>query len=101
MRRFRYHRVDVFTQKPFGGNPLVVFPEADELTSQEMQAIAREMNLSETTFCLKPGAAGVATAADVRLRIFTVDRELPLAGHPVVGAHFVLASTGRYGAGTD
>src|SRR5690606_18930366 len=64
----------------------------DALDGKTMQAIAREMNLSETVFCLKPSVP----EAEVRLRIFTVDRELPLAGHPVVGTHFVLASTGRY-----
>jgi len=92
MRPYRYHRVDVFTDKPFGGNPLVVFPEADGLSDAEMQAIAREMNLSETVFVLPP----TDPDAEIRLRIFTVDRELPLAGHPVVGAHFVLAQMGRY-----
>ncbi|MEZ5967368.1 MAG: PhzF family phenazine biosynthesis protein [Planctomycetota bacterium] len=92
MTTLRYHRVDVFTDRPFGGNPLAVFVDADELDRDTMQQVAREMNLSETVFCLKPTVAD----AEVRLRIFTVDRELPLAGHPVVGTHFVLASTGRY-----
>jgi trans-2,3-dihydro-3-hydroxyanthranilate isomerase len=92
MRTYRYHRVDVFTEHAFGGNPLAVFPEAKGLTDREMQQIAREMNLSETVFCLQP----TEPEADVRLRIFTVDRELALAGHPVVGTHFVLAATGRY-----
>ena len=91
MRRLRYHRVDVFSEEPFGGNPLAVFPEADGLETALMQKIAREMNLSETVFVTKP-----TEPADLRLRIFTVDRELPLAGHPVIGAHFVLAITGRY-----
>lgn len=92
MNSLRYHRVDVFTDRPFGGNPLAVFRDADGLDKTAMQRIAREMNLSETVFCLKPTVAD----AQVRLRIFTVDRELPLAGHPVVGSHFVLASTGAY-----
>lgn len=92
MRRYRYHRVDVFTDRAFGGNPLAVFPEAEGLSDREMQQLAREMNLSETVFCLPPSSA----AADIRLRIFTVDRELPLAGHPVVGTHWALAATGRY-----
>jgi trans-2,3-dihydro-3-hydroxyanthranilate isomerase len=92
MRTYRYHRVDVFTDRPFGGNPLAVFPAAEGLDGREMQIIAREMNLSETVFVLPP----THPQADVRMRIFTVDRELPLAGHPVVGAHFVLATTGRY-----
>jgi trans-2,3-dihydro-3-hydroxyanthranilate isomerase len=87
----RYLRVDVFTDRVFGGNPLAVFPEASELDTATMQAIAREMNLSETVFCFPPAAAG----AEVRLRIFTVDRELPLAGHPTVGTVHALAATGR------
>jgi trans-2,3-dihydro-3-hydroxyanthranilate isomerase len=91
VRRLRYHRVDVFSEEPFGGNPLAVFPEADGLETALMQKIAREMNLSETVFVTKP-----TEPADLRMRIFTVDRELPLAGHPVIGAHFVLATTGRY-----
>lgn len=92
MRTYRYHRVDVFTDRAFGGNPLAVFADGKGLSDREMQQIAREMNLSETVFCLQP----TASDADVRLRIFTVDRELALAGHPVIGTHFVLAATGRY-----
>src|SRR5262245_54196425 len=90
MRPYRYHRIDVFTEQPFSGNPLAVFPTAQGLDTDTMQAIAREMNLSETTFVLPPVQKGSAA----RLRIFTIDRELPLAGHPVVGAAFVLAATG-------
>lgn len=91
-RTYRYHRVDVFTEQPLSGNPLAVFPDARGLEDAEMLAIAREMNLSETVFCLPPKHPD----ADVRMRIFTIDRELPLAGHPVVGAHFALAATGRF-----
>jgi trans-2,3-dihydro-3-hydroxyanthranilate isomerase len=87
-----YLRVDVFTDRPFGGNPLAVFPEAEGLDTATMQAIAREMNLSETVFCSAP----TKPQADVRLRIFTVDRELPLAGHPTVGTAFALAASGRF-----
>ncbi len=90
MRAYRYHRIDVFTDRPFGGNPLAVFPVAARLQTEEMQALAREMNLSETVFVLPPSKPGAAA----RLRIFTIDRELPLAGHPVVGAAFALAHTG-------
>lgn len=91
MPKLRYHRVDVFTDRPLGGNPLAVFPEVPaSLDAATMQAVAREMNLSETVFCLPPTDA----KAHTRLRIFTVDREVPLAGHPVVGTHHVLASTG-------
>jgi trans-2,3-dihydro-3-hydroxyanthranilate isomerase len=91
MREYRFIQVDVFTDKPFGGNPLAVFPQAQRLTSGEMQRLAQEMNLSETTFVLPPQAPG----ADFRVRIFTPARELPFAGHPVVGTHWVLAYLGR------
>ncbi len=91
MREYRFVQVDVFTAKPFGGNPLAVFPNAEGLTMEEMQQLAREMNLSETTFVLPPRAAG----ADFKVRIFTPAKELPFAGHPVVGTHWVLAHLGR------
>jgi len=91
MKEYRFIQVDVFTDKPFGGNPLAVFPEAEGLTAGEMQCLAREMNLSETTFVLPPQAAG----ADFIVRIFTPATELPFAGHPVVGTHWVLAHLGR------
>lgn len=81
----------MFTDRVFGGNPLAVFPDADGIDGATMQAIAREMNLSETVFCVPPSAPG----ASHRFRIFTVDRELPLAGHPTVGSVFALAATGR------
>jgi trans-2,3-dihydro-3-hydroxyanthranilate isomerase len=80
MRTLRMMQVDVFTEAPFAGNPLAIFPEADGLTDEQMQAIAREMNLSETTFVLPPEAEG-----DVKVRIFTPATELPFAGHPSVG----------------
>lgn len=92
MRAYRYHRIDVFTDRPFRGNPLAVFPTATRLETAEMQALAREMNLSETTFVL-PSKDSRAVA---RLRIFTIDRELPLAGHPVVGTAFALAQNGAF-----
>jgi trans-2,3-dihydro-3-hydroxyanthranilate isomerase len=91
MKNYRFIQVDVFTDRPFGGNPLAVFPEAEGLTTEEMQQLAQEMNLSETTFVLPPQAPG----ADFRVRIFTPTRELPFAGHPVVGTHWVLAHLGR------
>jgi trans-2,3-dihydro-3-hydroxyanthranilate isomerase len=81
-----FHWVDVFTDIPFAGNPLAVVPDADELLDEQMQDIAAELNLAETTF-VKGGAE--------RLRIFTPRSELPLAGHPVVGTSLVLASLGR------
>lgn len=90
MRRYRYLQLDVFTDRPFGGNQLAVFLQPDDLTDAEMQAIAREMNFSETTFVLP--------ASDVqalrRVRIFTPASELPIAGHPVVGTTFALAHEG-------
>jgi trans-2,3-dihydro-3-hydroxyanthranilate isomerase len=91
MKAYRFIQVDVFTDQPFGGNPLAVFPEAEGLTVEEMQRLAREMNLSETTFVLPPRAPG----ADFKVRIFTPATELPFAGHPVVGTHWALAHLGR------
>jgi trans-2,3-dihydro-3-hydroxyanthranilate isomerase len=82
---------DVFTTQPFGGNPLAVFPEAPSLETDEMQAIARELNLSETVFVRPPDDPGQALR---RLRIFTPGTELPIAGHPVIGAWWVLAEMG-------
>ncbi len=87
MRRYRFVQLDVFTDRAFCGNPLAVFPEAEGLTDEEMQQIAREMNLSETVFVLPPHAEGALR----RLRIFTPMRELPFAGHPVVGTWNLLA----------
>jgi len=80
--------VDVFTDRRFGGNPLAVVPDARGLTSAQMQAIAAEFNLSETTFVLPPQDA----AHTAHVRIFTPRAELPFAGHPNVGTAFVLAS---------
>ena len=90
-RQVRFIQADVFTDRPFSGNPLAIVPDASGLSTEEMQAIAREMNLSETTFVLP---AENPTAA-FRLRIFTPVAELPLAGHPVVGTCFILAQRGR------
>jgi trans-2,3-dihydro-3-hydroxyanthranilate isomerase len=91
MREYRFLQVDVFTDRPFGGNPLAVFPEAEDLSSKEMQQLAIEMNLSETTFVLPPREP----EANFWVRIFTPAKELPFAGHPVVGTHWVLAHLGR------
>jgi trans-2,3-dihydro-3-hydroxyanthranilate isomerase len=91
MKEYEFIQVDVFTDEPFGGNPLAVFPDAEGLTSEEMQCLAREMNLSETTFVLPPQAPG----ADFKVRVFTPATELPFAGHPVVGTHWVMAHLGR------
>lgn len=92
MANYRFIQVDVFTDRPFGGNPLAVFLDAEGLDDDEMQMIAREMNLSETTFVLPP----TDPDADVRVRFFTPGMELPFAGHPTVGTHVVLAQEGRY-----
>ncbi len=91
MREYRFVQVDVFTDTPFGGNLLAVFPEAKGLTPEEMQKLAREMNLSETAFVFPP----VGPRADFAVRIFTPAKELPFAGHPVVGTHWVMAHLGR------
>jgi len=85
--RYEYRIVDVFTDKALGGNPLAVFREPGKLDAGMMQAIAKELHLSETTFVLPPSSA----AADHRVRIFTPDAELPFAGHPTLGTAFVLA----------
>jgi trans-2,3-dihydro-3-hydroxyanthranilate isomerase len=87
MPSYQLTLVDVFTQTRFGGNQLAVFHDGQGLADDQMQAIAREMNFSETTFILPP----TDPSADARVRIFTPGRELPFAGHPVVGTSFVLA----------
>jgi trans-2,3-dihydro-3-hydroxyanthranilate isomerase len=119
-RRFPFVQLDVFSSRPLEGNPLAVFTEARGLSDREMQAIAREMNLSETTFILAgesgsapPASSGTpafsATEVEqgVRVRIFTVAEELPFAGHPTLGTAAVIhRATGatlvplRLGAGT-
>jgi trans-2,3-dihydro-3-hydroxyanthranilate isomerase len=83
--RYRYVVVDVFTDTPLEGNPLGVFTDAREIPDELMQRLARELNLSETVFVLPKEGAG-----DVRIRIFTPAGELPFAGHPTLGAAFVL-----------
>ena len=90
MRSYRYLHFDVFTDHLFGGNQLAVFLDARGLSAETMQAIAKEMNFSETTFVLPPEAGGT----DARMRIFTPDEELPTAGHPTVGTTFALARSG-------
>jgi trans-2,3-dihydro-3-hydroxyanthranilate isomerase len=90
MRRIRFVQYDVFTSVPFGGNQLAVFTDASELSGAEMQAIAREMNYSESTFILP----ATDLKAAWRVRIFTPGTELPFAGHPVVGTTFALAAEG-------
>jgi len=120
MATYRYLQLDVFTDRAFGGNALAVYPEAEGLSTEDMLQISREMNLSETVFVLKPGDAlaaevqdGAGTKANTeqssadkdqtgsesqrvlrRLRIFTPTREIPFAGHPVVGTWNALAREG-------
>ena len=124
MSNYRFIQLDVFTQEPFAGNPLAVFPEAEGLTDEQMMKIAREMNLSETVYVLKPTNeqsvdSNQQTAESVtkndkersaarneaqtepgepavlrRLRIFTPAREIPFAGHPIVGTWNALAREG-------
>jgi len=94
-RAYRFVQVDVFTDRVFGGNPLAVVLDGRGLSDGEMQAISREMNLSETTFVLPPTRAECAAG----VRIFTPARELPFAGHPTLGTAWVLATQGRLPAG--
>ncbi|MBC3190207.1 PhzF family phenazine biosynthesis protein [Pseudonocardia sp. C8] len=94
----RYDVVDVFTDRPYAGNPLAVVHGAEALSTARMQAIAAEFNLSETTFPLPPTGDG-DECADYRVRIFTPKRELPFAGHPSVGTAWVLARDGVIGHG--
>lgn len=91
--QYEFVTVDVFTDRRFGGNPLSVLPNAAGLTTEQMQAIANEFNLSETTFVLPPKDA--ANTAEVR--IFTPKFEMPFAGHPNVGTGFVVARRGQAG----
>jgi trans-2,3-dihydro-3-hydroxyanthranilate isomerase len=88
-RALSFTQLDVFTAQPLEGNPLAVFPDATGLSDSEMQAIAREMNLSETTFIF-PRDSAIERERGVRTRIFTVQEELPFAGHPTLGTAFAL-----------
>lgn len=87
---YRYRVVDVFTENPLEGNPLAVFPQARDLDASTMQRIAKELNLSETAFVL-PSTRSDCSA---RVRIFTPAREMPFAGHPTIGASYVLLDEG-------
>src|ERR1700720_1264932 len=87
MAQYRFVQLDVFTDRAFCGNPLAVFPEAEGISDDEQLKIAREMNLSETVFVLPPRDENTLR----RLRIYTPTREIPFAGHPVVGTWNALA----------
>ena len=88
--RYHYYTADVFTDQPFGGNPLAVFPDARGLSAQQMQRIAAEFNYSESTFVFPPDDQRHTR----RVRIFTPSTEMTFAGHPTVGTAHVLAATG-------
>jgi trans-2,3-dihydro-3-hydroxyanthranilate isomerase len=94
---YEFVQLDVFTRTPLTGNPLAIFTDARGLTDQQMQAVAREMNLSETTFVL-PREPEVEARDGKRVRIFTVEEELPFAGHPTLGTALYLHSTAAFGA---
>ncbi|MEZ4614169.1 MAG: PhzF family phenazine biosynthesis protein [Caldilineaceae bacterium] len=89
MPTYPFMQVDAFTTRPLGGNPCAIVFEADDLSPETMQAIAREMNLSETAFVLR------STIADVRARYFTPENEIPLAGHPTIATIHALVESGR------
>lgn len=89
MRTYPFMQVDAFTTTALGGNPCAIIFDADDLTTETMQAIAQEMNLSETAFVLQ------SSVADVRARYFTPEAEIPLAGHPTIATIFALVETER------
>ena len=92
----RYLHLDVFTSNPLEGNQLAVYPQPGNLSTDEMQKIAQEMNFSETTFIFPPEQGG-----DVKMRIFTPGDELPMAGHPTIGSTFALAHEGVIARGRE
>ena len=96
MRPLRYLHLDVFTAVPFQGNQLAVFPDPGDLSTETMQAIAREMAFSESTFIFPAEKGG-----DIRMRIFTPGEELPMAGHPTIGSTFALAIEGTIARGRE
>ena len=91
-RTYEFIQLDVFTQTPLAGNPLAIFPNAHGLNDAEMQDLAREMNLSETTFIL-PRNPATETRDGKKVRIFTVEQELPFAGHPTLGTALYLQAS--------
>jgi len=97
MRTLPYEIVDVFTDRPFTGNPLAIVFEAEDLSGDQMQALAREFHLSETVFVLP----ATLTGATYRARIFTPSAELPFAGHPSIGAAVSVAQHRLFGASDD
>src|ERR1700752_1943416 len=91
-RSYEFVQVDVFTQTPLAGNPLAIFPDARGLNDAEMQALAREMNLSETTFIF-PRDAAIEAREGKKVRSLTVEQELPFAGHPTLGTALFLRAS--------
>jgi trans-2,3-dihydro-3-hydroxyanthranilate isomerase len=96
----RYLHLDVFTDRPLEGNQLAVFPATEGLSTGQMQAIAREMNFSESTFIFPAEGTPPTRAGRARMRIFTPSSELPMAGHPTIGSTFALAAEGTIAPGT-
>lgn len=90
-RLLKFHQADVFTDEPFGGNPVAVLPDAQGLADEELQKIAREMNLSETVFVVPP----TDPKASAKVRIFTPTQEIPFAGHPILGTFYILGKLKR------
>jgi trans-2,3-dihydro-3-hydroxyanthranilate isomerase len=88
-RKFKFFHIDVFARRPLEGNSLAVFPDARGLSNSDLQAIARETNLSETTFVF-PRDKAVEDSRGIRVRIFTTKEELPFAGHPTLGTSWIL-----------
>ena len=93
----KFFQVDVFTDQVFGGNPLAVFPEPGSLNETAHLQIAREMNLSETTFVYPPKNP----EADFKIRIFTPGKEIPFAGHPTLGTAHILWETKKITSASD
>lgn len=93
----KFYTLDVFTNKPFSGNQLAVFPHCEELSSQKMQNIAKEFNFSETVFVFPPSNP----QANFDVRIFTPGGEIPFAGHPTIGTAFLLAYLGMVNSTND
>src|SRR5207253_4694979 len=94
---YDFVQLDVFTRMPLAGNPLAIFTDARGLTDKQMQALAREMNLSETTFIL-PRERQIEAGEGKRVRIFTIEEELPFAGHPTLGTALYIYSTDHSGS---
>ncbi len=90
-RSLKFHQADVFTDEPFSGNPVAVLPDAQGLADEELQKIAREMNLSETVFVFLP----TDPKASAKVRIFTPKQEIPFAGHPILGTFYILGKLKR------